>query len=349
MSSGPLRFLMLAVGLWIGARAVILAPDWWPGEAASDTFIVASASAAPSARAARPAIGMAGRAARISSNDMPRLIRHVSYKTETGSASGSRAISSGDTIASSGSAAAGTPFVQLDRSVGASRTPAATLILPHRGPHLSTPRDAWASSPWSISAWLLVRRDQGGTALAQGGTLGGSQAGARIAYRLGGGLSVGARIYAPLRRARGAEIAADLDWRPVASIPVHVRAERRQAVGAEGRSAFALSAHGGISQALPHRLRLDLYGQAGVVGLRSRDLFADGAVRLSAPVGPVELGAGAWGAAQPGAARIDAGPGVSYRLPVRGLNVRVEASWRFRLVGDAAPRSGPALTLGADF
>ena len=68
-----------------------------------------------------------------------------------------------------------------------------------------------------------------------------------------------------------------------------------------------------------------------------------------APVGAVELGVGAWGAAQPGAARLDAGPGLAYRLPLRGANVRIEADWRFRLAGDAAPGSGPALTLATDF
>jgi hypothetical protein len=214
---------------------------------------------------------------------------------------------------------------------------------------LPAPRHARGAGRWSVSAWLLARRDRGGPTLAPGGMLGGSQAGARVGYRLGGGLSVGALFHAPLRRTGGAEIAAGLDWQPVAAIPIHVRAERRQALGRSGRSAFALSVHGGLSRRLPRRLRLDLYGQAGAVGARARDLFADGAARLSAPLGPVEISAGAWGAAQPGAARLDAGPGISYRLPVRGANVRIEAGWRFRLAGDAMPRSGPALTLGADF
>lgn len=210
------------------------------------------------------------------------------------------------------------------------------------------PRSA-ALGRWSASAWLLVRDDPGGPALAPGGTLGGSQAGARISYRLGGGFSLSGRAYLPLRRAAGAEVAAGIDWQPVAALPVQLRAERRQAIGREGRSAFALSLAGGTSRPLQGRLRLDAYGQAGAVGKRARDLFVDGAVRLSAPVGPVEIGAGAWGAAQPGAARLDAGPALSYRLPLRGANVRLEAGWRFRLAGDAAPRSGPALTLGADF
>lgn len=202
---------------------------------------------------------------------------------------------------------------------------------------------------WSASAWLLARRDESGGGLAPGGTLGGSQAGGRLLYRIGEGLALSARAYLPLRRTRGAEAAAGVDWRPAARVPVHLLVERRQDLGGEGRSAFAVSAYGGTSAPLPGGLRLDAYAQAGVVGTRSRDLFADGSVRVSAPVGPVEVGAGAWGGAQPGAARLDAGPQVSWRLPVEGANLRIEADWRLRIAGDAAPGSGPALTLAADF
>ena len=83
--------------------------------------------------------------------------------------------------------------------------------------------------------------------------------------------------------------------------------------------------------------------------MRARDLFADGAARGGVPLGPVEIGGGVWGAAQPGAARLDAGPQMSLPLPAAGANLRLSADWRFRLAGDAAPGSGPALTLGADF
>ena len=150
-------------------------------------------------------------------------------------------------------------------------------------------------------------------------------------------------------RVAGAEVAAGIDWQPSSRVPVHILAERRQDVGGAGRSAFALTAYGGASGRLPGGLRGEAYAQAGVVGTRSRDLFVDGSVRVSLPVGPVEAGASAWGAAQPGAARFDVGPHVSYRLPVRGATLRVQADWRFRIAGDAAPGSGPALTLAADF
>lgn len=202
---------------------------------------------------------------------------------------------------------------------------------------------------WSASAWVLVRDGESQAALAPGGTLGGSQAGARLLYRLGGGVALSGRVYVPLRQSRGAELAAGIDWQPAARVPVHLLAERRQDLGGAGRSAFALTLYGGASARLPGGLRGEAYAQAGVVGTRSRDLFVDASARASLPVGRIELGGSAWGAAQPGAARLDAGPHVSYRLPVEGANVRLQADWRFRIVGDAAPGSGPALTLAADF
>ena len=162
-------------------------------------------------------------------------------------------------------------------------------------------------------------------------------------------MSLSGRAYLPLRRTSQAEVAAGIDWQPSARLPVHIVAERRQNVGGAGRSAFALTAYGGVSGRLPAGLRGEAYVQAGVVGTRSRDLFVDVSARVSAPLGPVEIGGSVWGAAQPGASRLDAGPHISYRLPVRDANIRVQADWRFRIAGDAAPGSGPALTIGMDF
>jgi hypothetical protein len=215
-------------------------------------------------------------------------------------------------------------------------------------PPAATPR-AGRPGRWSGSAWLLIRHDPPGPALAPGGTLGGSQTGARLLFGIGGGLALSARAYVPLRRIGGAEAAAGLDWQPAARLPVHLLAERRQDVGGDGRSAFALSVYGGGSRSLRPGLRLDVHGQVGIVGARSRDLFADGAARLSVPAGPVEIGGGVWGGAQPGAARLDGGPSISWRLPVAAANLRLQADWRLRVAGDAAPGSGPALTLASDF
>jgi hypothetical protein len=144
-------------------------------------------------------------------------------------------------------------------------------------------------------------------------------------------------------------VALGIDWRPSRRVPVHVLAERRQGLGREGRSAFGLTVHGGVSDEPLGGLRIDAYAQAGIVGTRSRDLFGDGALRLSVPLGRLRLGAAAWAAAQPGIARLDLGPAASLRLPIAGRSVALGADWRQRVAGDAGPGSGPALTLATDF
>jgi hypothetical protein len=201
--------------------------------------------------------------------------------------------------------------------------------------------------PWALAAWAFVRK--GGTAaLAPGGMLGGSQAGARGTYRVAGKarpLALSLRLSSPLEQPRGGEAAAGVDWKPLPSIPVHLLLERRQKLGSAGRSAFAVTAYGGGAVRLGP-LQLDGYAQAGAVGIGRRDLFADGALRAGLPLGRLRLGAGAWGAAQPGVARLDVGPRVEARLRDA---VSLSADWRWRIAGNARPGSGPALTLAADF
>jgi hypothetical protein len=235
-------------------------------------------------------------------------------------------------------------------------TPLATPARPFRPPAALPPqRGPVQASPgrWSLSAWAFVRH--GGTApLAAGGLLGGSQAGARLTYRLnrdsGRPLALSARLSTPLRRGSGAEAALGVDWKPARRLPVHLLAERRQALGREGRSAFAVTFYGGVSDASLGRFRIDGYAQAGIVGARSRDPFADGSLRVSLPLtARARLGAGAWGAAQPGLARLDIGPQAALRLPVAGRAVTLAADWRVRVAGDAEPGSGPTLTLATDF
>ena len=140
-----------------------------------------------------------------------------------------------------------------------------------------------------------------------------------------------------------------VEWQPSPAIPVRLVAERRQAIGPEGRSAFGLGAHGGVAEVpVAAGFRLDAYGQAGVVGLRSRDAYVDGAARLSRPLGRrLSVGVGAWGAAQPGVSRLDVGPSVSLALPE--ARARLTLDWRVLARGEARPGSGPALTLSTGF
>ncbi len=201
-----------------------------------------------------------------------------------------------------------------------------------------------------LSAWALLRGKPGPTSLASGGTLGGSQGGARLTYNISRLIGVTLSSSSPIGGARGGELAAGIRVTPFRSIPVSLTAQRRQAIGklGGGRSAFALFLEGGVYQRpIAWGFDLDAYAQAGVVGMRRRDLFADGGATLTRPMfGRFAAGFGMWGGVQPGVYRVDAGPRVSMR--VRD-NMRVHLDYRYRVAGRAEPGSGPVVTLAADF
>jgi hypothetical protein len=204
-----------------------------------------------------------------------------------------------------------------------------------------------------LTMWAMLRRPQdsagSATSLASGGTLGGSQAGARLFYNITPAIAAVLRSSSDVGR-RGGELALGVRVRPLQSIPVWITAERRQRLGkfSNGRNDFALFAETGLyNQAMPWGFTLDGYAQAGVVGISSRDLFADGALAFTRPVyRQFSAGFGVWGGAQPGLYRLDAGPRVTMRVRP---NVRVHFDWRQRLAGTAQPGSGPVVTLAGDF
>jgi hypothetical protein len=204
-----------------------------------------------------------------------------------------------------------------------------------------------------LTAWALLRAQQAGIAgtqsLANGGSLGASQAGARLTYNFTRQIAATLRTSSAVGR-RGGEVAAGMRIQPVRGIPLWIDAERRQRVGryGGGRNAFALFFEAGVyGRPMPLHFLLDGYLQGGVVGLRRRDGFIDGALTLTRPVyKQFSAGVGVWGGAQPGVYRVDAGPRVTMR--VRN-NLRVHFDWRQHLAGNAQPGSGPAVTLAGDF
>ncbi|PQM28085.1 hypothetical protein CVO77_06090 [Sphingopyxis lindanitolerans] len=212
---------------------------------------------------------------------------------------------------------------------------------------------------WSLGGWLYLRAGSadGAKAIAAGGQLGGSQAGIRLAYGFGddGRLRAYGRATMAARRPAQRELAFGAAFAPVPHLPVDVAIEQRVAIGSEGRTALAAMVTGGVGDIpLPAGFRLDAYAQAGIVGTRRRDGFADGAVIIDRRLGgdkrsPLRLGALAAGAVQPGAARIDIGPRLTVRLPAVGKGSRIALDWRQRIAGDARPASGVALTLATDF
>lgn len=211
-----------------------------------------------------------------------------------------------------------------------------------------------ANKRWSGSAWAFLRGGGRATMLSPG-QVGGGQAGARILYRIDRHLSAAARISTAIGGARQTEAAAGLDWKPVDGLPIHLMAERRIAIDRGGRNALTMGAAGGVDDVrIASGWRLDAYGEAGVVGVHRRDLYADGAARIARSIAlgggkSIALGGGVWGAAQPGASRLDIGPSIVIRLPVERRTVAVALDWRERVLGHARPGSGLALTVATDF
>lgn len=348
----PIRFLAVVVGGWTAARIIALLPAEQPSLPLDPPAGVnVPDRLAPGARvAATPVAAPPGH---------PRFMR--ASARELGSLAGS-----GDTL--------GRPFAYVSVSTGDFEVPAKVIkgvVLPQAklaaafagtgampdlaltAPPSREDRVLYAAivSPpqgenrLTGSAWMLARGDDV-AAVATNGLLGGSQAGARLLYRVGGSaaqpLSFSARLSGPLRRA-GAEAALGIEWQPMRGVPLRLLAERRQRLNGDGRSAFAAIAHGGVSD-LPvaQGLRLEAYAQAGIVGARNRDLFADGAITLVRPLSKSRfaVGAGLWGGAQPGSSRLDVGPRLTTTLPAASRHVRVSLDWRLRVAGLAAPSSG---------
>ncbi|WP_265587348.1 hypothetical protein [Sphingomicrobium arenosum] len=212
------------------------------------------------------------------------------------------------------------------------------------------PLDRWQLSGWSFTREAYSTDLAGTPGLAPGSMLGGDQAGVRLIYNHNRRLGLAARLSSATGAVRGDEVALGLRYTPVPGLPLALTAERREAIG-EGpaaRSAFAFFAETGLyGRPLGRGLTLDAYAQAGLVGITDPDLFIDGAATASLPLWrKIRLGGGLWGAAQPGASRLDIGPRLS--MPVyRG--VTLHADYRQQLAGNARPGSGPALTLAADF
>lgn len=200
---------------------------------------------------------------------------------------------------------------------------------------------------WRGEAYALLR-DDGLTPAAPTPLLGGAQSGFRLGW-----------TFDPLARrplalvARGAvahgdgavQLAAGVEWRVMPGLAI--AAERL----AGEREAWTVRVAGG-GEALARGFTLAGYAEVGVIGAERRDLYAAGEARAlrRRTIGGVQVaaGAGGWGSVQRAEAtigRFDIGP----TLVVRAGPVRVAADWRFRVAGDAAPGSGPTVTVSAAF
>lgn len=200
----------------------------------------------------------------------------------------------------------------------------------------------------------MLWRDHGrGPALANAGQLGGSQAGLRLDRSLRRPIDAYVRLSAAIDRPHAPEAALGLNWQAIGGqIPVRVGMERRVALGQGARDAFALVSVTGFGPSrVTGGLDIEGYGQAGFVGLNSRDAFGDGRIALSHPLvsDGMSIGLSASGGFQPGVRRLDIGPRLDLRVPVGAMRPRLSVEWRERIGGNARPGSGLAITIGGDF
>lgn len=356
--AAPLRFLLVVTTGWVILRGVMLS-GWSPGATpelrwAPGPGWLAGAMRPWRAAAPDPAPAIAGAVGKTAT----RLGRHpLSPATSSSSGGPMRVGAALDDVTMRYLALAG--YDQPNRTFYArasyARATAAHEADAVTGAGAASPPRAISSSRWSGSGWAFVRGGGHTAPLSPVGQIGAGQSGVRVLYRAADGVSLSGRVSRTIGGPDQTEAAAGIDWQPVASLPVHLTAERRIAIDHGGRNAFALGAAGGVyAVPLAPGWRLYGYGEAGVVGARRRDLYADGAIRAGRALDlgdgrSLTLGVGAWGAAQPHAARLDAGPSAVLRLPIEHRTLALALDYRARIIGDARPYSGMALTVGVDF
>ena len=123
--------------------------------------------------------------------------------------------------------------------------------------------------------------------------------------------------------------------------------ERREGLACYGgRSAFACSRKQAFITVHFHRVYLDGYIQAGVVGMRNRDCSSTAALRCRGRSGAIFGRGRRVGCGPAGLYRLDVGPADHNAGAARN---QVHGRLSQRLIGNAAPPSGPAVTLAADF
>jgi hypothetical protein len=362
--SAPLLLLGGVVGGWVVLRVAFLASTTVPPEAMLPPVIAAAPAAIEPGLAPFDVSAMAV---------LPKLPVAVPQRIATNGTA--EAVPMADRAALPSSRPSLILGAKLempdDPVVSGNQLLLARMLLPGRGSSAAALTQRWpgfapqldsfppaarpAAQRWTGAAWLLARPGSGTPTLGNA-TLGGSQAGARISWQpLRSPVALFGRVVSSGRLGTGVEAAAGLSLRPSRRVPVDLVVERRVAVAQPARDAFAAYAVGGGQQELaPGSWRIDGYGAAGVVGARRRDVFAEGSLRVDRPIAEigrvtVRAGGGAWAATQPGATRLDIGPALSAERRGEAASPRLMLDWRQRVAGNAAPDSGPALTLAVDF
>ena len=352
----PVRFLALVLGGWTALRVTtafvpwpIATADVEPGAGVALPALASASHAPGSELIALPIGGRDPHATNLAPQEVTAMApRRWSVPAPTASSPSN--VARHVPIAGSG-VEPPSPWVAGPGLVDARQRPSIGADVPIIS---GLPIAAPARTRWSGSFWLFARGGGGIAAGTIGGQLGGSQAGARLAYLLDRRrrVSLVARVAAPLGSGLS-EAAAAVEWQPT-RFPIRLLVEQRVAIHG-GRGGPGAGIVGGFGPApIGAGFRLEGYGEAGVIRRAGTEPYADGALRLARRVAGgdrlhLDLGAGAWGGAQRGAERLDLGPPASLGLPIGPVPARLSLDWRERVAGHARPASGPALTLGADF
>ena len=223
------------------------------------------------------------------------------------------------------------------------------------------PPNTSAAHPFEVYAYSFWRRGTSAAGTLGNGQYGGSQSAVIAAIpilRFPGKarlsrLALSGRVSVSHGNLRERELAAGLRLRPIDRLPVHIIAERR--LREDRPDAFAVLVAGGQSDVpMPLGFRLDGYGQAGFVSGQGGGPFADVALQTHRPIAKsgrasLSAGAGIWGGGQDNVMRLDVGPNIRANIMAGGAQFQLDASWRFRVAGQAQPGNGPAVTLSTSF
>lgn len=367
----PLVILVALLGCWIGARAMVWQSPF-PRGGRSGLFAPIAESGSPEA-IAEPGRGGPARAIALASQPVPAP-RASGARTRVQLISLDQPVPTPEEQPQGGPPVAAQPVLPAEHAAGVALVLAAGLsrmeLPPHaaaavlaNSPTVDPPPAARPAGPrrWSGDGWLLLRRDSTGVLAAGEPSYGRSQAGAVLRYALAP--SSGHRPVAYVR-ATGAlagpheqEVATGFAARPIARVPVSVAGEVRAYDGPTRRelrpAAFAVTELPPAK--LPFGVRAEAYIQAGYVGGSFATAFVDGQARVDAKLAvlgrssELRVGGGVWGGAQKETARLDIGPSATVGFRLGQVQSRLALDYRWRIAGNAEPRSGPALTISAGF
>lgn len=212
----------------------------------------------------------------------------------------------------------------------------------------------------SVYGYAFWRDGGGSNALAPRAQYGGSQIGVTAAYRLADAPSapeLSARFNIDAEKFDQPEAALGLRWRPLRKLPVALTIERRFREGPTD-SVAAFLAGGFDTVRLAEEIQLSGYAQAGFdrrdAGTKKLKHFYDANLKAGRHIArdgalDISAGGGVWAGGQRGVNRVDAGPGVNVDFALANTNWRMSADYRFRVLGDANPGSGLAVTLSASY